>query len=513
VQKEREQHRLDTECRECGARYDPAHGVAVIQRAECRLRRLTDGGEQEKNTGHEREAAGNKSGFKSNDFKKSFQLRIRGQQLSLDREGLCEQSDFLRDRPRHQLLFAMASSGRRRQAAPGEKKLSSEAGLVRIARRMFRLVCLAMTRHSHAAFLAFSFVFLLAALPAFSQGKPAEEKRGSIVIAPIPVSSPAVGSGLVLVSGYVFKLSTNDSLSPPSFLGAVGAGTNNGSRGVLFGGRLYFAENKYQTTLLMAKGHVNYDFFGIGRVPARESASVPLQTGGTILFGEFLRNVGKNVFVGGRYQYRRLFSRIENDASSPADPGGFEVPEIDLQASSAALGLHLQRDTRDSTFYPTKGTFFNGIGDFFDQAWGSRREYQTYKLSFSGYREVATRQVVAYQVLGCSSNGNPPFYDLCLYGVNNQLRGYTGGEFQDRRMFTTQGEYRLELPKRLGLVAFAGIGGVAEAWGDLNSDRLLPSVGAGLRFKLDKKNHINYRVDFAYGREGHTLSIGVGEAF
>ena len=105
------------------------------------------------------------------------------------------------------------------------------------------------------------------------------------------------------------------------------------------------------------------------------------------------------------------------------------------------------------------------------------------------------------------------FYDLCLYGVNNQLRGYAGGEFQNRRMFTTQAEYRLELPKRLGLVAFGGIGGIAETWSDFRFDRLLPSAGAGLRFNLDKKNHIDYRIDFAFGREGHTLSIGVGEAF
>jgi outer membrane protein assembly factor BamA len=211
-------------------------------------------------------------------------------------------------------------------------------------------------------------------------------------------------------------------------------------------------------TFLVAKGRINYDFFGIGRIPARESVSVPLQTGGNIFFGEFLRNVGKNIFVGGRYQYRSLFSRIENNVRVP---GGFEVPQIDLQANSVAIGVHVQRDTRDSTFYPSKGTLFNGIGDFFGHAWGSRREYQTYKMSFSGYPEVAPRQIIAYQALGCSSNGNPPFYDLCLYGVNNQLRGYRGGEFQDRRMFTTQGEYRLELPKRFGLVAFGGVGGIA----------------------------------------------------
>ena len=54
---------------------------------------------------------------------------------------------------------------------------------------------------------------------------------------------------------------------------------------------------------------------------------------------------------------------------------------------------------------------------------------------------------------------------------------------------------------------------VARGWGDFRSDALLPGVGAGLRFTLDKKNHINYRVDYAFGRDGRTLSIGVGEAF
>ena len=80
-------------------------------------------------------------------------------------------------------------------------------------------------------------------------------------------------------------------------------------------------------------------------------------------------------------------------------------------------------------------------------------------------------------------------------------------------MFASPAEYRVELPKRLGIVAFARVGGVASRWGNFRSDELLPAAAAGFRFNLDKKNHINYRIDFAYGREGHTISIGIGEAF
>jgi hypothetical protein len=339
--------------------------------------------------------------------------------------------------------------------------------------------------------------------------KPKREKRGSWIFAPIPISSPALGSGLVLGAGYVFKLNQNDKASPPSTIGLAGMFTNGGTRGGGIGAKLYFAENKYQTTLLLVKGRVNVDFYGIGRIPGREAIKVPIRGGGTVFFGEFMRNVWRDIFVGGRYQRRNIYAGI--DGIRP--PGGFEIPEIDLKTVSASIGFHVQRDKRDSTFYPRKGSLLDFTGDFFDEALGSRREYQNFKVSYNGYHEVAEKQVFAYRGMMCSSNGSVPFYDLCLYGTNSDVRGYTGGQFQNRRMFATQAEYRLELPKRLGLVAFGGFGGVERKWNNFRFDGLLPAVGAGLRFNLDKKNHINYRIDFAVGREGHTLSIGVGEAF
>lgn len=43
--------------------------------------------------------------------------------------------------------------------------------------------------------------------------------------------------------------------------------------------------------------------------------------------------------------------------------------------------------------------------------------------------QVAPRQVFAYRGMGCSANGSVPFYDLCMFGFNSDLRGYTAGEF------------------------------------------------------------------------------------
>ena len=341
------------------------------------------------------------------------------------------------------------------------------------------------------------------------QGKQKKEKRGSLVIAPIPISSPAFGSGLLLIAGYVFKFDKNDEISPPSWAGLAAIYTNNGTRGLAMGSKLYLKENKYQTTFAVITGRANLDFFGPGRLPNNEGIAIPLSLGGKVFFGEVMRNVKGNIFVGPRYQFRRLSASLDGERP----PGGFEIPDIDLKSNSAAIGFHIQRDRRDSTFYPTKGSLIDFTADFFDQAFGSRREYQVYKVGYNGYREVTPRQVLAYRAMACSAKGSVPFYDLCLYGMNNDVRGYATGEFQNRHMFAGQAEYRLDWKHRLGFVAFGGVGGVARRWGDFRMDGLLPGAGVGLRFKLDKKNHINYRIDYAFGRAGRTLSIGVGESF
>jgi hypothetical protein len=109
---------------------------------------------------------------------------------------------------------------------------------------------------------------------------PKKPKRGQLVLAPIPINSPAIGFGLILAAGYVFKLNQDDKLSPPSVVGLAGAFSNNGSRGAGLGGRLYFSENKYQTTFVVAKGRINYDFFGIGRRPNDAPISVEIHQGG-----------------------------------------------------------------------------------------------------------------------------------------------------------------------------------------------------------------------------------------
>ena len=118
--------------------------------------------------------------------------------------------------------------------------------------------------------------------------------------------------------GYVFKLNQEDKKSPPSTVGLVGAFTSSGTRGGGIGGKLYFSENKYQTTFVIAKGRVDVDFYGIGRIPGKEAIKVPIRGGGTVFFGEFLRNVWK-IF---------LWVLVISTARSTHGLMGHKLPEV-----------------------------------------------------------------------------------------------------------------------------------------------------------------------------------------
>ena len=350
--------------------------------------------------------------------------------------------------------------------------------------------------------------------PANPETQPKKKKKlggpGSFVVAPLPISSPAIGSGFVPVLGYIFPFSKNDKVSPPSTIAAAGLITDNGSRAFALGGQFFLKQNTYEITAGFVHGNVNYNIYGTG---IASNLKLPVNQTGEVFFGEFLRRVGWKFVVGPRFITGRSFVTIApNSGSSVPIP-----PEVGLHSNLTSLGARLTRDTRPNHFYPLGGTFFTFTSDFFSQALGSKYSFQSYKTQFDKFWSLSARQVLAYDAHFCATGGAPPFYGNCIYGTNNELRGYTAGKYFTRYTLATQLEYRLVLPKRFGLVAFGGLGGTIPGGSQplqrVQSGHFLPSGGGGLRFALSQKYHVNLRADIAQGRDGHTFGMGVGEAF
>jgi hypothetical protein len=77
-------------------------------------------------------------------------------------------------------------------------------------------------------------------------------------------------------------------------------------------------------------------------------------------------------------------------------------------------------------------------------------------------------------------------------------------------MLVGQTEYRREIWWRFGITAFIGAGQVAPTFTDFKFSNTRPGGGAGLRFVLAPKNHINLRVDFSVGQNSHAWYAGIG---
>jgi hemolysin activation/secretion protein len=121
--------------------------------------------------------------------------------------------------------------------------------------------------------------------------------------------------------------------------------------------------------------------------------------------------------------------------------------------------------------------------------------------------------VLAFQLQSSFSFGDVPLGELSALGGHEMMRGYYEGRYLDNHLLAIQAEYRFRLWDRLGAVIFAGGGDVASDVGDFRLGNLRPSVGAGLRFLIDKTEDLNLRFDYGIGYRTRNYYLQVAEAF
>jgi hypothetical protein len=334
---------------------------------------------------------------------------------------------------------------------------------------------------------------------------PTAKPRGAeFVLAPIPIVNPTLDNGLAVAVGELYTI---DRGSPPSGTLGMGFFTSSDSWGAGLAQMLHLHDDRYRALIAGAYFDVNFDFFGIGSEAGDDGESIPLNQTGYGGMADFRVRLGRGWYAGPRYRFGRT------TASADLSNALVTIPSADLHLRTASLGPHVERDTRSDQFYPRSGTWFDLVMGFAGEVIGGRRNYQMYQAAFSTYSSLSPRQVLATKVNSCFADGEVPFYDLCLLGQYQDIRGYQTGQYRDRAMLTAQAEYRLELRWRLGVVAFGGAGEVAEAFDKFTGSSVLPSGGAGLRFRLTEANHVNLRADYAWGKNSSALYISIAEAF
>lgn len=329
----------------------------------------------------------------------------------------------------------------------------------------------------------------------------------SIVAMPIPLSDPAIGTGLAVAGLALYH---EDETGKPWTTGVGALYTDNGSWGAAAFHKAHFADDRYRLTLVAGYGDFNIDFYGIGPEAGDRGFSIGLNEKGAGGTAEFLVRVRPHLYLGPRYRGAVVKSSLDETEFPFPD---LDLPEIGFQNEISSLGLSGEFDTRDSEFAPRRGIYSTAEWLAADEAFGSDYNYGRAALAVNGYHGLGEKTVLAWRGSACWTGDGAPFYDLCTYGSSNDLRGYPMGQYRDHAMFAVQTELRQHLFWRFGGVAFAGVGEVASDFGDFSADHLLPAAGFGVRFEASKSYGVNLSIDYAFGKDTEGLYFYVGEAF
>ncbi|NYT42236.1 BamA/TamA family outer membrane protein [Sphingomonas sp. R-74633] len=365
---------------------------------------------------------------------------------------------------------------------------------------------------------------LLIALPAAAQEHPQEQVRDQsetlttpgaeakkskpdLLIVPIPLSNPALGTGATVAAVLFY----NPNHAPSPWISGIGVtATSTGTKAIGAFHSMSLGHDAFRFMAFGGYGDAKLKFYGIGSAAGDRGVHVDLEDKTFLGLAQAQYRMAKHIYAGVRFQYIGMDSNAEIPHPNFPD---LALPPIELKSTLATLGPSLTYDSRNSSLNPTGGTYVTATWMFGARFLGSDFEHNKLQVGANFYAPLAKKTIVAFRAATCSVSRTAPFYDLCMYGSGGDLRGYETGRYRDRVTWAAQGEVRQHLFGRFGAVVFGGVGGVGSSYEELGKSDLLPSVGAGIRYQASKSNNINLRLDLAFGNDGHAVYFSLGEAF
>lgn len=334
-----------------------------------------------------------------------------------------------------------------------------------------------------------------------------EGGKPTFVVMPIPQANPALGNGLALAALALYQPRGSGGVWTT---GAGGLYTDTESWAAAVFQKAHFAQDKLRVTAAGGYADMNLDFYGIGGGAGRRDFSIGLNQKGTFALGQGLYRVRPNLYVGAQYRFLKVDTTLDREGPPPFPD--LNLPRFELESQVSGLGPAAEYDTRNSEYGPTKGLYAQAQWLWNGDTLGSDFDYSKFTGAVNGYHGLGNG-VLAWRGSLCAAGDGAPFYDLCMYGQQNDLRGYESGQYRDKATWAAQAEYRHPLFWRFGAVAFAGVGGVAPGIDDLDDSTVLPAAGVGLRFAASRKYGVNMSLDAAWGKDSSAVYFYIGEAF
>jgi hypothetical protein len=338
-------------------------------------------------------------------------------------------------------------------------------------------------------------------------------KRRKLFAFPALIYSPETTLAFGGAGNFYFKIG-HDTTVRTSYIQALTLYTLR--KQAVFGleSTVFFHNERY---LLKTKASASYfpdRFWGLGN-NSLDGDIEHYTVGQFYLFPQLLRKTYKSLFLGLAYELQSVFS-FQYGIGKASGTSIFDTQNVSGRRGSLVSGLGLVAlwDGRDNTFSPSRGFYFSYYMNNFSDALGSSFNYTSYAIDTRKYLSIARNQVLAFQFVLNSNNGNVPVRSMSNIGSNSIMRGYYEGRYTDNNLIAAQVEHRFPLNGRFGMVAFAAAGRVGKKFNDLFMfSGLKPSLGTGLRYAIDIKEKLNFRFDVAFGQQSNGFYFNITEAF
>ena len=308
--------------------------------------------------------------------------------------------------------------------------------------------------------------------------------------------SRSTGGAFGAVPMAMYKINPKDTISPASMTGLIGMFTTNKTWFAMFFQRFYLKEDTWRVTAAGGLASVNFQFYldviGGGFIDYNSQAD--------FFYVDVQRKLIDHLYGGIHYTW----------VNAQTDFSDLPLPGTDTKLNGT--GLLFAYDIRDEVYYPTTGSISNLKWSSFPDFLGNEKVSNKIEMDYNHYMSMSDNDVLAFRVKGGFGLGELAFEQQFIIGQTD-IRGYTQGEFRGESMAAVQGEYRWNFKNRLGLVGFFG---VASIWGSVNEDdngSLLPGGGAGFRYNVFPKYHMNVGMDLAAGKNDWGIYFKIGEAF
>ncbi len=326
-------------------------------------------------------------------------------------------------------------------------------------------------------------------------------QRGNLVVVPIPLSNPTLGTGLVVGAAYFYpQTDAQKKQQPASLTAAGGLYTSNDSGAVVLAQQNYWRNDRWRFT-----GAIGAADLRLSLLPPDQELngqSVDWRINGNFLFAKIARRLTGHWYMGFLTRMVDAEQEIEIDSSITNLDSGSDI-------RSVGLGFNLEYDSRDAPLNSYSGRHFKLDALFNDEVIGSNSTYQSYSAAFRSYHKLSDSLVIAWEMQGCERVGLTPLWDACTV----KLRGFSATDYLGRVSASSQVEARWHMSERWGMVGFGGAGWIGDSFNGIGESEAIPSYGLGLRFMVLPAKRINIRIDYARSTDSDAVHLSVGEAF